>query len=632
MNRSTLRLVVALIISFAAPAFAQAPVAYRLSFPQPEHHWMEVEVTFADVPAGTLEVRMSRSSPGRYALHEFAKNVYDVHAADASGAPLAFTRPNPHEWDVPAHKGTVRVSYKVFGDRVDGTYLAIDRTHAHINMPAALMWARGLERRPVTVRFEQPPGESWRVGTQLYPGADAQTFTAPNMQYLMDSPAELSAFTMRTFTVDVGPRPPTFRIVLHHEGADAEVDAYARDTQRITREARAIFGEFPAFERDTYTFIADYVPWASGDGMEHRNSTVLTSTGSLRAARLTLLDTLSHEFFHAWNIERIRPRSLEPFNFDDENMSGELWFGEGFTSYYGPLILHRAGLTDLTDFSRTFENMIDVVVRSPARRIRSAEEMSQLAPFVDAASAIDRTNFENTFMSYYTWGAVIGLGLDLTLRDRTDGRITLDDFMRAMWQQFGKSGERVAGYVEKPYTMSDLTATLAAVSGDAPFAADFFARYIQGHDVVDYARLLRRAGLVLRPRRPGAPFAGDLHLQGADGGVRVVSTVPAGSPWHDAGIERDDVIVSVANTTVRTTDDLHRLIQQRRPGDVLAVVFQRRGGRNATGTLRLVEDPRLELVPAESVGQPFTDAQRRFRHAWLSSRQRPAQLLIEQPR
>lgn len=621
MNRRTLRLV-ALIVYLAAPAFAQAPVDYRLSVPQPGHGWMEVEVTFTDVPAGTLEVRMSRSSPGRYALHEFAKNVYDVRVTDRSGTPLAFTRPSPHQWDVQGHKGTVRVSYKVFGDRVDGTYLAVDRTHAHINMPAALMWARGLDRRPVTVRFEQPPGESWRVATQLYPGADAQTFTAPNMQYLMDSPAEFSAFTLRTFTVDVGPRPPTFRIALHHEGGtDADVDAYVRDTERITREAHAIFGEFPAFEHNTYTFIADYLPWASGDGMEHRNSSVMTSTASLRAARPGLLDTVSHEFFHVWNIERIRPRSLEPFNFEDANMSGELWFGEGFTSYYGPLILHRAGLSDLPDFLQTFTGLIDTVVRSPGRRIRTAEHMSQLAPFVDPPSAIDRTNFDDTFISYYTWGAVIGLGLDLTLRDRSDGRITLDDFMRALWQQFGKSGERVAGYVEKPYTMSDLKAALAVVSGDATFAADFFARYIQGHDVVDYARLLRRAGLLLRPRKPGAPFAGDLRLQGADGGVRVMSRVPARSPWHEAGLEREDLIVSVGDATVRTTDDLHRLIHQRRPGDTLPIVFQRRDRKNA-GMLRLIEDPGVEIVSAESVGQPFTDAQRRFRHAWLSSRQR----------
>src|SRR5688572_32754116 len=115
-------------------------------------------------------------------------------------------------------------------------------------------------------------------------------------------------------------------------------DALARDVEAIAREARYVFGEYPAFENNTYTFIADYLPWASSDGMEHRNSTILTSGSSLRTDRLDLLDTISHEFFHAWNVERIRPRSLEPFNFEEANMSGELWLAEGFTSYYGPLV------------------------------------------------------------------------------------------------------------------------------------------------------------------------------------------------------------------------------------------------------------------------------------------------------
>src|SRR5262245_13171331 len=119
-----------------------APVAYRLSFPQPEHRWMQVEVTFPDVPSGVLQVRMSRSSPGRYALHEFAKNVYNVRVTDMAGLPLTVSRPNLHGWDISGHSGSVRVTYDIFGDLVDGTYLGIDSTHAHINMPSALMWAR----------------------------------------------------------------------------------------------------------------------------------------------------------------------------------------------------------------------------------------------------------------------------------------------------------------------------------------------------------------------------------------------------------------------------------------------------------------------------------------------------------
>jgi predicted metalloprotease with PDZ domain len=601
-------------------AFAQAPVSYRLSFPEPEHRWMQVEVTFPDLPPGTLQVRMSRSSPGRYALHEFAKNVFDVRVTDGAGKKLEPARPNLHQWDVAGHDGTVRVIYKVFGDRVDGTYLAIDSTHAHMNMPATLMWARGLERRPAMVRFEQPAGASWQVATQLFPGSDAHTFTAPNLQYLLDSPTEFSAFALRTFTVDDGARQPVFRIALHHDGSDEELNAYARDTEAIVREMRNVFGEYPAFENNTYTFLADYLPWASGDGMEHRNSTVLSSSGSLRQGRAGLLGTVSHEFFHAWNVERIRPRSLEPFNFEDANVSGELWLAEGFTSYYGPLAIHRAGLNDLADYARSLAGTINAVALSPGRSLRTAEEMSRFAPFVDAAAAIDPTSFDNTFLSYYTWGAGIGLGLDLTLRDRSDGAVTLDHFMRALWQQFGKSGERTPGYVERPYTMSDLEATLASVSGDARFARDFFARYIQGHELVDYRRLLARAGLVLRPRNPGAAFMGDLDLQGGEG-VRITDSVPFDSPAYEAGLERDDVILSFAGNTVDGPEDLERGLKEAKPGRSVRIVFRRRG-KEMSGDVRLVEDPRMEVVPAEQAGTTLSESQRRFREQWLSSGRR----------
>jgi len=612
-----IRALLVVLLLYPSLAAAQAPVSYRLSFPAPEHRWMQVDVTFPDLPAGTLQICMSRTSPGRYALHEFAKNVYDVKVTDGAGKPLTATQPNLHEWDVAAHDGTVRVIYKIFGDRVDGTYLSIDRSHAHINMPAALMWARGLERRAVTVRFEPPSGATWRVATQLYPGADAQTFTAPNLQYLMDSPSEFSAFALRTFTVDDGGRTPTFRIALHHEGSDEELNAYARDTEAIVREARNVYGEFPAFENNTYTFIADYLPWSGGDGMEHRNSTILTSSGSLKSSRGGLLGTVSHEFFHTWNVERIRPRSLEPFNFEEANVSGELWLAEGFTSYYGPLIMRRAGLTQIADYARSLAGPINDVTLSPGRRVRTAEEMSRFAPFVDAATSIDRTDFDNTFISYYTWGSAIGLGLDLSLRDRSNGRITLDHFMRALWREFGKSGERVPGYVEKPYGMADLKRVLGEVAGDPKFADDFFASFIQGHDIVDYKKLLARAGFVARPVNAGAAYMGNVGLQ-SDGGAKIIRAVPFDSPAYEAGLERDDIIVSLAGEPVRGTDDIDRVLRQQKPGASVQVEFERRGSRTS-GMLRLIEDPRIEVVPAEQAGQTLTADQRQFREAWLSS-------------
>ena len=331
---------------------AQSPTYYRLSFADRARHIMQVEATFTDIPAGPLQLRMSRSSPGRYSLHEFAKNVLDVRATDSEGRPFEIAHPNPHQWDVSGHAGDVRVSYRVFGDFVDGTYLAIDNTHAHINMPAAIMWARGFDARPVSIRFEPPPGASWRVATQLFPGRDSLTFTAPNLQYLMDSPAEFSAHAVRTFTVSDHDRTPVFRLVAHHVGADADLDVMVRDVDTIVREMRYVFGEFPAFDANTYTFIADFMPGNDRDAMEHRNSTVITSPQPIVTDRVGHLRSVSHEFCHAWNVERIRPASLEPFNFDDVNMSGELWLAEGFCNYYDALVLRRSGLMSPAEYAR----------------------------------------------------------------------------------------------------------------------------------------------------------------------------------------------------------------------------------------------------------------------------------------
>jgi len=436
----------------------------------------------------------------------------------------------------------------------------------------------------------------------------------------MDSPTEVGTFDLRSFSVPDGTRTPSFRVAVHHSGDGGELDGFVRDVEKIVREARHVYGEFAPFDGGTYTFLADYLPQASGDGMEHRNSTVVTSAASIRGSRLDLLDTMSHEFFHSWNVERIRPRSLEPFNLDDVNMSGELWLAEGFTNYYGALLMRRAGLTTTREFAQELGRVVNAVITSPARKVRTAEEMSQQAPFTDAATAIDRTSFDNTFISYYTWGAAIGLGLDLTLRDRTDGKVTLDHFMRALWQRFGKSGERTPGYVEQPYAMADLEATLASVSGDAAFARDFFARYIQGHEIVDYAKLLARAGLVVRPRNPGAAFMGDVDLAAGDG-VRVTQAVPFDSPAFKAGLERDDVVIAIGNVKVATPEEVEQAVRTHKPGSSVPIVFRRRG-KEVSADLRLVEDPRIEVVTAEQAGQTLTDNQRRFREEWLSSRRR----------
>ena len=452
------------------PASGHAAVSYRLSFPAPEHHYAEVEVTFPALGSTPLEARMSRSSPGRYALHEYSKNVFDVRAFDGAGKPLAIVRPNPYQWDVAGHDGTVRIAYKVFGNRVDGTYLAIDASHAHMNMPATLMWARRLDMRPVRITFVPPRGLEWQPATQLFPTADRWTFTAPNLQYLMDSPTELSAQSVRSFKVR-NPDGKEFTIVtaLHHDGTDADVNEYVAGTEKIVLEQGAVFGEFPEFDTGTYTFLGDYLPWGGGDGMEHRNSTVVAEGASIRGNARGVLGTVSHEFFHAWNVERIRPKSLEPFNFEEANMSGELWLAEGFTTYYGDLIMARAGLSPRDQAMLSIVRSALDVATSPGHQFRSAVEMSQMAPFSDAAQSNDPTNFSYAFINYYPFGSALALALDLGLRGRSAGRISLDDYMRAMWRVHGKPAGAHVGLVARPYTLADARNRLAEVA-DRKFA------------------------------------------------------------------------------------------------------------------------------------------------------------------
>ena len=618
---------VVFLFTVSTASAQQAPIEYTLSFPAPEHRWMQVEVRFPNVPNGALQLRMARTSPGRYALHEFAKNVFDVSIVNGKGTPLTATRPDPHQWDVAGHDGVVVFTYKIFGDRTDGTYLGIDDIHAHINIPAALIFARGWFDRPARVTFVQPPGKNWRVATQLFPTNDPLVFTAPNIHYLMDSPTDFSNFMLRSFTVDDrqkrnGP-PPTFRIALTHDGTEAEADAFAKDVERIVRETIPIFGELPSFETNTYTFLSVYLPWASGDGMEHRNSTSLTSSGALRnpQQRAGMLGTVAHEFFHAWNMERLRSAGVEPFDFEEADMSDDLWLGEGFTNYFDGLIQHRAGFNSIDGFAGEIAGVINTVQLSPGRIFRSAVDMSRLAPFVDAAASIDRTAWPNLFISYYTYGQAIGLGLDLSLRDRSNGKVSGDDYMKALWVRFGRPGQNEPGKVSTAYSIDGLKETLATVSGDRNFANNFFTRFVEGREVVDYARLLERAGLVLRKRAAGRPFAGQVQSTAGGSALRVQGLVPWQSALYKAGVAQDDQLVNLDGTDLTSMANYDQALARHKPGDRVPLRFVRRSGETVNTTLVLDEDPRIEIVAIEKLGGMLNDDQRRFRESWLSSQQ-----------
>ena len=584
-----------------APLAAQDSVRYELRFPNAAHHEAEVRATFAGVRGRVLEVVMSRSSPGRYALHEFAKNIYNLRAADGAGKRLQVTRPNPYQWNVETSDSTVVIEYTLFGDRADGTYDAIDPTHAHLNSPATFAWARGFEKVPASLKIEIPPGSDWTVATQLAPGADA-TWTAPNLDALMDAPLEIGPHATKEWNAD-GAR---FRLALHSQASDDVVARLERMCEAVVLEEEGVFGAFPKYDHGSYTFLVDALPYVSGDGMEHRDSTVITSARPLtRESAAQLIESVAHEFFHSWNVKRIRPRSLEPFDYERVNMSGELWFAEGFTDYYAPLILHRAGLMSRDEFIGVMSRAVDTVLTAPGREVFSPIEMSRRAAFVDGAASVDAQNQANTYISYYTYGRTLALGIDLAIRSQFPGK-SLDDWMRTMW--------RLHPDVQKAYTGQDLERALAEATGSSKFAEEMFQRHIQWLEPLDYGALLAHAGLVLEAASTGKAWLGTQQMSFSDRGIDVTGPTLRGSPLYAAGIDRGDRILEFK--TRREWDDL---AASHKPGDRGSLMVEARSGKKRV-EITWAQAPDVEIVTFEKAGRPVTPEITRFRDAWLGSK------------
>lgn len=597
------------------PEMPRNATSAYIAFPNALHREAEVSLTFREVPAGPLEVRMARSSPGRYAAHDFAKNVYAVRATDADGRPLPVERVRPNVWRVSDHRGTVRFAYTLYADRADGTYAGVDASRAHLNIPATFAYAPALADRPIYATFN-PPDSLWRIATQLEPTADPHTFRAPHLQYFMDSPTHLGRLDVREWQVGPPNARQTVRLALNHRGTSDEATQFTDLTKRVVNEMAAVFGEFPRFDFGTYTFIACYRPNCAGDGMEHRNSTSLTSSASLAQASQGLLGTVSHEFFHAWNVERIRPAALEPFDFSDANMSGELWFAEGFTNYYGPLVIHRAGITTAAQYARQISGAVNTLTNHPGRNYFGPIGMSQQAPFVDAATSIDPNNRANTFISYYTYGEGLGLALDLSLRTRGH---TLDEVMQLMWRRFGPQTEAYAP--RRGYAVADIEAAVAEVSGDRVFTREFFARFIYGSELPDYSTLLGHAGFVLRRPAMSQAWIGDTRLSAFEGEVIVAGPTTLGSPMYEVGLAAGDRILTLDSTAVATTEDVARALAAARAGAKMSITWMARDGERS-GVMTLRGNPRVEIVPFEDAGRTPTAEQLAFRRAWLGSRQR----------
>ncbi len=573
--------------------------SYEISFENAKHHEAVVKAVFPKITFDTLSIRMARSSPGRYALHEFAKNVYAFKATDSQGKPLKVYRPNPYEWQVSGHDGVVVVSYTLFANRGDGTYSQIDETHAHLNIPATFMYVPQLSERKIEVNFKIRDDLKWKVATQL-PLISESRYWAPNLQYFMDSPTELSNYALREFQID----GKNVRFVLHDNATENEIDLYFEKVKKVVQAEMEVFGELPPFDYGTYTFLACYVANASGDGMEHRNSTIVTSTRGLSEGGMDgNIGTVSHEFFHSWNVERIRPKSLEPFDFSRANMSGELWFAEGFTSYYTNLFLCRAGIINVEDYVTGLTGNFNYVWNSPARKFFNPIEMSDQAPFVDAATSIDPNNYENTFISYYSYGSVLGLALDLSLRQNNRN---LDDFMKLMWQKFGTN--------ERSYTVLDLQETLREYTGKT-FADSFFDSYINASEMPDYNGLFTPFGITLKQNLTRPYFGASVQLNG-DGNGEIRGNTLIGSPAYLAGLDAGDTITSINGMPFPESNQFDAFITSFKVGDRLEIAYDRYGIQHNTAVV-LGPDPAYTISLIETDGTTASLDILKKRAEWL---------------
>jgi len=552
--------------------------SYTISFENAVHHEAEVLAVFSNVKGTKASFRMSRTSPGRYAIHEFAKNVYNVKVTDGKGNVLNATRPDPYSWNVEGHDGTIQVAYTLFANRGGGTYTQVDETHAHLNIPATFMYMPALADKGIQVTFKPRKDLDWKIATQLE-NKGSNTYYARDLQYFMDSPTEISNHSIRSFDVD----KQTVNFVLHHNGTEAELDTYFEDVKKIVLQQKEVFGELPSYDYGAYFFLACYIPNASGDGMEHRNSTILTSTRSLADGGLQRnIGTVSHEFFHGWNVERIRPQDLEPFDFEAANMSEALWFAEGFTSYYTSLMMRRAGLLSKEDYIKGLTRTFNYVWNSPARAFFNPIEMSYQAPFVDAATSVDPVNRNNTFISYYSYGSALGLALDLSLREKG---LNLDDYMKLVWKKHGKK--------EKPYTVENLHGLLKDYAGEA-FGDYFFQNYIYKSNMPEMQRLFESVGVSLSQDANKASF-GVTVTNGA-----ITQNTTKGTAAYKAGLEKGDKIISVNNIPVTQENSFSDIIVNLRPTDVLNITYERYGVARET-TVTLQQDPSYTIELDTSV-------------------------------
>ena len=619
MKASPRKLIVAVafIAAFTSVAVAQEPplksITYRLSMSRPVSHLFEVSILIElpdELKDKPLQLQMAKWSPGRYGVFDFAKNVQEVRAVAGDGSRRPVTRVNDQTWSVaPLGSPTLNVSYKVFGNDLDGTFSQLDSRHANYNGGSIFMYVVGHKPDPVKLEINAP--KDWKIvnGRTERPGQSTWHF--PNWDILIDTPTEIGPdWTQDTFEVD----GKKYHVVVHSFGAEGgKRAALVKDIEKLVRAEVAMWGP-PEFEE--YTFLLHYAADdRSGDGMEHLTSTQIIQPGALGEPGVyeSTLDTVSHEFFHVWNVKRLRPLGLGPWDFTQPANTRGLWVAEGFTNYYGHLMTRRSGLWDDKKFLDREANTITRVEYAPGSRLMSAEESSLSAPFIDGVQHEQLTNLQNTAISYYPKGELIGMVLDLLVRGRSKGKASLDDVMRDMYEEFYLKSPNNSYYLRgRGYQTEDLERVVSRRSGHD--FSDFFKRHVRDVELLPYDEAFGHVGLRLVKTPSKEPFDAGLWVDFEDRKA-IVSVVIMNSPAEDAGLQSKDQIVSLAGRNVG--EDWRKILARFKPGDSVPVTVKRdRRTINTSLVLRQPErfDYKIEERP------DATAEQKALRAAWLTGK------------
>jgi predicted metalloprotease with PDZ domain len=542
------------LLSVMRVAPAWATVRYDVSLAQPSRHFFHISMTIPKV-ADSVVVQMPAWN-ALYQIRDFGYHVVDFRATDAGGEALRVRRLDKQTWRVQG-QGMISVEYDDYWNEAGPFGTQLNGEHAFLNLAMVLCYVPGRRNEDTLVHFSHVPA-NWHIAVEL-PGAaggmqggTTTSFTAPNYDALVDAPVEIGQFDELRFRAAGRP----IRVVIHGDSVD---HARLKDMlSKIINYESGLMGGAPFPE---YLFVYHIGQGFGGGGMEHANSTAIAV-----ASAAMLPNVSAHEFFHLWNVKRIRPQSLEPVDYTREMWTPSLWFAEGVTNTYAAYTLVRTGLWSSGQFLADLGNQITELETRPAHLWESAEESSLLA-WMEKYSLYDQPDFS---VSYYNKGQLLGVMLDIIIRDATDNRASLDDVMRRLNDEYARRGRFY------PDSAGIRKAAEEVIRGADPEAqadlGDFFARYVAGTDEIPFADFLSRAGFVLQIRgRLGASLG--LQVTHNRTGEAVMSDLDPGGVAERAGIREGDLMLALDGGEV--PQNMDRWLSSRKPGEVVRVRVRR---------------------------------------------------------